>query len=312
MREISSIIQGGSEWDIRDRVSRTLSDSALNRIINGDNLAAKFAAEIAGFSSVWAWIQNRIRTGNFEDINVGDFISFTAGGNTVLAEVAGINTYTRYGSPVESEVGNHIDFISRDCWPDTIQWNLVNYNNGLASMPSPYLVSNVHAFINSLQMAVPNGTGADPATTTVDYRNSGIFALLPAALQNVIVSKVTVLERRYAAGILLTNSNSGDWREIGPLWIPSEIEVYGTTMWGGTEGQNQGWDSYGFQQYPIFAQNMKRVKGNGHNGARHGWWLLTARGGFSIHAAYVGIDGHAGRYFTSNATRRVPVCFRIA
>jgi len=290
----------------------TLALLMADRLYAGQDLAVKFADEIAeSGGDIWAWLRSRTQAGNFTGIHVGDYIQFTAlNGNVIVSEIAGINTYRRYGSPVE--VGNHIDLISRDLWPEAVPWNLVNFNNGLAAMPNPYLTSNVHAFLNALQMAVPNGTGANPATTTVDYRTTGILSQLPAELRNVIVPKVALLERRFTSGVLLTESNSWDWREIGPLWLPSEIEVYGCRQWGSNSSPEAGRSSGGFVQYPIFAENMKRVKGNGHNGARAWWWLLTAHGGFSTFAALVGSSGNASHSSASNAAGRVPVCFRIS
>ena len=312
MQEVSRIIQGGQPRDIKDRKSRALLQTSVNRIHTGEDLALKFAAEIAAFPNVWEWIRARIRVGNFEDINVGDFVEFTAGGNTIVSEVAGINTYTRYGWPSEHEVGNHIDFISRDLWPEPVQWNLVDYNNGLASMPSPYLVSNVYALLNSLQTNVPNGTGANPATVGVDYRTTGILALLPAALRNVIVPKVAIIERRHTAGILLLEDNSWGWYDLGQLWLPSEVEICGTNMWSTTITQHNGRSSSGFVQYPIFAGSMKRIKGAGHNGGRAGWWLCTVAGGWSTRVAIVTGVGAPDTTFATRTGIYVPICFRIA
>jgi len=280
-----------------------------NRIYDGVDLTVKFAAEITEFESPWAWIQNRIQSGNFNGINVNDFIPLVVSDNLMIMDVAGINTYTRYGNP---DLGNHIDFISRDLWHSPVQWNLVNYNNGLAVMPSPWSVSNMYAFLNSLQMTVPNGIGADPATTTVNYTSSGIYSQLPVELRSIIVQKTVPLPRRYSPGVLLHDNNAGDWRDMGFLWLPSEIEVYGTTQWGGTLSPNQGWDSYGYQQYPIFAESMvKRVKGSGSGGARSGWWLSTPASGYSGTITAVGALGAASNPMASNGVFRFPLCFRI-
>ena len=288
-------------------------DSALqqlrnvqNRIYEGVDLTEKFAGEIAGDS--WAWIQSRIRAGNYNGVNVGDFIPFTAAGNTLLAEVAGINTYTRYG---DQEVGNHIDFISRDCWPETMGMNRVNYNNGTTASPSPWLASDLHARLNSLQASVPNSEAANPAMLAVDYRTTGLFNQLPAALRAVIVQKRALLPTRFTAGALLTDDNSWAWQNAGLLWLPSEMEVYGANMWGNLNPVNPGFNVGGFVQYPIFANNMKRVKGAGHGGARATWWLLSARGGASTHFASVTSGGIAYSIGASTALR-VPVCFRVA
>ena len=282
-----------------------------DRIYPGADLTVKFSAAIAAApfnGNVWAWIRARIQSGNYTGIHVGDFIPFTAAGNTIRAEIAGINTYTRYGSP---EVGNHIDFISRDCWPETVQWNLVNFNNGTVVSPNPWLASNVYAWLNSLSMQVPNSAAATPTMQTVNYTTTGVLDKLPQALRDVIVQKRIVLERRFTTGQLLIDSNAGDWANAGLLWLPSEIEVYGTDMWGTNLSPNQGWAGYGYQQYPIFATNMKRVKGAGDGGPRSNWWLCSVGGGTSALACIVGSDGVAYSWSASGANR-APLCFRIA
>ena len=96
----------------------------------GVNLAEKFAAEIAASGGdEWAWIKSRIQAGNFSGIHVADYIPFTTTNNiTMNAVVAGINTYKDYS---DVRVGNHIDFITREMWPDTKMYNPVSWNNGL-------------------------------------------------------------------------------------------------------------------------------------------------------------------------------------
>jgi len=279
-----------------------------NRLYTGKNLAVAFATEIAAFASVWGWIQNRIQSGNFSGLNVGDFIPLTVAGNNFSMEIAGINTYRGYG---DLEVPNHIDFISLELWPGTVRWNPVNYNNGLAAQPTPFLTSEVFAFLNGLQMAVPNGTGADPATMLVDFRATGIFPQLPAELRNVIVQKRWFMPRRFTSGSLLIDTNSWDWRDGGFLWLPDEIEAYGTGIWGGSTVPNQGWDKYGAIQYPIFAGNRKIAKRIANGGSRATWMLATPGGGSSTTACVVGNNGGAHLIPTSDA-RRVPLCFRIA
>ena len=288
-----------------------------NRLYVGVDLSVKFATEITAApfgGNVWAWIRARIRAGNYAGINIGDYIPFTANGNLIRAEVAGINTYTRYGWPAENEVPNHIDFISRDLWPDTIQWNLANFNNGTTVSTTPWLASNIYAWLNSLAMQVPNTAVANPGMANVDYTTTGVLDKLPAALRAVIIQKTALLPRRHTAGQLLTDDNSWDWREMGLLWLPSEIEVYGCGMFGssvntatGSQGVAQG----GFVHYPIFAENMKRVKGAGDGGSRAHWWLCSVRCGTSTNACHVDTNGSANTWHASGALR-APLCFRIA
>ena len=301
------IVDLGSAWS--SHKTNEILEMA-NRLYEGKDLEAHFAGEIESFDgNVWAWVQARIRAGDFQGINVGDFIRFVAGGHTVVAEIAGINTYRRGGLP---EIGNHVDFISRDCWHETVKWNLANFNNGIATMTCPYLTSNVHAFINSLQMDVPNDTVADPATIVVDYRGGGILSRLPAELKDAIVPKATVIEHRYMRGVLLEDSNSWDRHEIGPLWLPSEIEIFGSARWGTVTSGNQGRSQACSVQYPLFALNLTRsIKGDGRGRPRTYWWLRTVYGGLPRRAAIV---GHDGRATNNNTTMNlfVPVCFRIA
>ena len=315
--QIGAVVLDGS--NIQDPATeRTVSDiitentqavTIADRIYPGVDLSAKFTAEIAEFPTVWAWMKSRIQSGNFTGIHVGDYIPFTAGGNAIKAEVAGIDTYYRYG---DVAVDHHIDFISRDCWPETHVWNRANYNNGTTVSPNPWLASELFAWMNAVQMNVPSAATANPAMISANYTTNGLLTKLPVPLQDVIVQKRILLPRRYTAGSLLVEDNAWDWADMGKLWIPSEVEVYGHTVWGSNASPNQGYASGGYVQYPIFAQNMKRIKGAGDGGERSHWWLSSVRGGNSTHAAGVNNIGNASDASASNTSVRVPLCFRIA
>lgn len=283
------------------------AEQIANRRYPGVDLTVKFAGEI-GSTNVWTWIKQRIDAAEmdgYEGLNIHDYIPFVAGGNVIKAEIGGIDTYYNYG---DTAVPHHIDFISRDCWPDTHVFNKVNYNNGTSVSPSPWLASDLYAWLNSLAMQVPNATTANPAMVDVDYSATGVYDKLPAELKAVIVQKRALLPSRYTAGSLLTDDNSWAWADMGKLWIPSEIEVYGCEHWGSKNGYSSG----GFQQYPIFATNMKRVKGAGDGGTRATWWLLSAGGGHSAAFAFVSPHGYGSYNNASDTTIRAPLCFRIA
>lgn len=284
------------------------AEQIANRVYPGIDLTVEYAAEIAVEpynGDVWAWIKARIQAANYTGLHIGDYIPFVAGGNVIKAEIGGIDTYYNYG---DTAVPHHIDFISRDCWPDAHVFNKVNYNNGTSVSPHPWLASDLYAWLNGLAMQVPNSTTADPTMVDVDYSATGVYNKLPAELKTVIVQKRAILPSRYTAGSLLIDDNSWAWADMGKLWVPSEIEVYGCEHWGSKNGYSSG----GFQQYPIFATNMKRVKGAGDGGARAAWWLLSAFGGGSAAFAFVYATGY-GRYrYASFATIRAPLCFRIA
>lgn len=282
-----------------------ISKQIANRIYPGTDLVEKFDNEIWHYSSVWEWIKDRIQSNFFRGINIGDYIPFTAGGNIIKAEVAGIDTYYQYG---DTPVPHHIDFISRDCWPETHAWNKANYNNGTTVSPYPWLASDLYAWLNSLSMQVPSTDTANPALVGVDYIVTGAYDKLPVALKSVIVPKRLLLPQRYSAGSLLTDDNSWGWVDAGKLWTPSEVEVFGMEHWGSKNGYSSG----GFQQYPIFANNMKRIKGAGDGGGRSHWWLLSAYGGSPGSCAIVYTDGGSHHTIASYGGIRVPLCFRIA
>lgn len=298
---------GGANTELAGKAALAAEQTA-DRLYPGADLTIKFAEEIAAApysGNAWAWIKARIQAANFAGLHVGDYIPFVAGGNIIKAEIGGMDTYFNYG---DVATGHHIDFISRDCWPDTHVFNKANYNNGTTVSPHPWLASDLYAWLNSLAMRVPNATTASPAMVAVDYSATGVYDKLPAELKAVIVPKRAWLPSRYTAGSLLTDDNTAAWADIGKLWVPSEIEVYGCEHWGSKNGYSSG----GFQQYPVFSTNMKRIKGAGDGGARANWWLLSALGGYSTYFARVGNNGGGGDSSASNATIRAPLCFRIS
>ena len=293
-----------------DNIARALAGKALNtENINkksdvGQNLTVKFADEIKGYSDEWAWAKARRNAGNYAGMHVNDYIPITCSNGYVLkAQIAGINTYTGYG---DQQVGNHIDFICKELWNDLHVMNKVNYNNGNANSPSPFLASDLNYWLNSMSGNVPNSTSDAAVTTEVDYTAGGVLYYLPDKLKNQIVPKKIMLPSRYAAGQVLTNDNSWAWQSTGKLWIPSEVEVYGAPCWG-----NSGYGMGGFVQYPIFIGNMNRVKKRCSNKDRYTWWLLSAYAGNSTNFAYVAANGCANNNSATRTNIAAPVCFRI-
>lgn len=270
----------------------------------GQALTVKFADEIKGYSDEWAWAKARKNAGNYAGMHVGDYIPITCSNGYVLnAQIAGINTYTGYGDP---QVGNHIDFICKELWNDLHVMNKVNYNNGNANSPSPFLTSDLNYWLNSMSGTVPNDTSDSSVTTEVDYTTDGVLYYLPDKLKNQIVPKRIMLPSRYTAGSVLKSDNSWAWQSTDKLWIPSEVEVYGAPCWG-----NSGYGAGGFVQYPLFACNMNRAKLRCANKDRYGWWLLSALAGNATNFTSVNAYGLANNNSAIAASIAVPVCFRI-
>lgn len=283
--------------DLGDKSNLTTTDkssvvAAVNEVnanYEGVDLTVKFANEIANHSNEWAWIQSRLDNHNVRDLHVSDYIPINIAANggiaaeTHKAEIAGINTYYNTGDSGR-EVGYHIDWITRDCYSETVQFNTGNNNNGTdaGSMQSPFLASNLKSWLD--------GT---------------LYGLLDAKLKAVIKSKRILAPYRYQSGATLTDDNSWGWQDFDKLWVPLETEIFDCLVWS-TKGYGNGQAV----QYPIFANSYEhRIKGAGPGGARAGWWTASANSGNATNVVYVGYGGHSNNNSASN-TYRVPVCFR--
>ena len=260
----------------------------INRImLPGRDLTVVFADEIADYSDEWAWIQARLDAHDVSGLRVGDYIPINIAANggiaaeTHKAEIAGINTYRRTGDSGH-EVGYHIDWITRDCYSGTVQFNTSNNNNGNASNSSPFLASNLKSWLD--------GT---------------LYGLLDAKLKAVIKAKRILAPYRYQSGATLTDDNSWGWQDFDKLWVPLEGEIFDSLVWS-TKGFGNGQAV----QYPIFANSYEhRMKGVGPGGARANWWTASASSGSSTYVVNVGYYGSSD-YGNASYAFCVPVCFR--
>ncbi len=255
-----------------------------NHLYKGRDLTVVFADEIADFEDEWAWIQDRINRDDFSGIRNRDYIPLTLSGGTGETHNMRLNikTYTGTGDS-GYEIPVCVDFISDDCYSETVQWNTSNNNNGNADDDAPYLVSNLYSFCSTL------------------------YSYLPAKVRSHIVQKRTLVEQRYSSGSTLTDSTARKWAYIGYCWVPSEVEVTGFTDVG-----TKLWSTGQGVQYPVFEGGWQnKIKGAGPGGERCTWWTITARGGASAYACSVGSTGNVNNYYASNSYR-VPICFRIA
>lgn len=181
----------------------------------GVDLSVRFATEIAGYSDVWAWVKARVQAENFAGLHVHDYITVTctnAGAYVLKMEIAGINTYKGSGG---IEIPAHIDWISKDCWPDTVQYNLVNFNNGIgcdkftatAGQTSFQLTYRGSAYPSSITSMTVNG-GAD---TSFTYNSAtGIMTYTGSALSAGAIVKAfwTAVDVPFMASNLNAYMNS--------------------------------------------------------------------------------------------------------
>ena len=169
----------------------------------------------------------------------------------------------------------------------------------------PWLASDAYLYVNSLAGHVANGTGLNPAIKRVDYTNEGIYHYLPDWLKAAIIAKQFQLNKRYSTSGVLSDENGSGWANLGKLWLPTEVEVYGCPVWGSKGGNGLG----GSIQYPYFVGNMRRLKKR--NGIRYYWWLLSPYTNTSGWC-YVYDSGNAYYSYSASADWiAAPICFRI-
>ena len=270
-------------------------------VYDGADLTVKFAGEIANATDAWNWIQSRIASGNYGKLHVGDYIPVTCtNGNTFRARIAGINTYTGAG---DSAIGNHIDFISQTLWPTAFKMNLIDMNNGTSTTyPYPWITSNAYYFLNSLSGSVRGGTNANPSSVAVNYTQDGVYVFLPSALKSVIVDKYIALPKRYSTSGKIISDNGWAWVNAGKLWLPSEVELTGSPVWGSSK-----YGAAGFTQYPLFANKVNRTSN------QYAYWTLSAVDGNDSHFVSVNA-GSAGNTSYAPASSQLYgfICFRVA
>ena len=283
MANAKTLVVGGQPLNVIDDTARSNAQTALNNAeynrqgqigkYGGQNIATILAGEI-GSGSVYDALHKRAANGNFAGMRVGDYIdvplvsaSGVAARQSVRFLLAHFDPYYQCG---DSAKGHHIAFIAsapvavaktvtgvaNDSY---LMWNTANTNQGTADVKNPYLNSNLNAWEKLFEACLPEG------------------------LTKYLLTQRVLLEERYSASGALSDSNSWSWQDIGKVWSPSEMEVYGCPVWG-TKGYSVGFDC----QFDLFRDTAHRVNGN-----RCNWWLRSVMGGSSSNVCCVNYLGYA-------------------
>ena len=283
MANAKTLVVGGQSLNVIDDTARSNAQTALNNAeynrqgqigkYGGQSIAAILAGEI-GSGSVYDALHKRAAAGNFAGLRVGDYIDVPlVSASAVTTQqsarflLAHFDPYYQCG---DSAKGHHIAFIAsapvavaktvtgvaNDSY---LMWNTANTNQGTADVKNPYLNSNLKAWEKLFEACLPEG------------------------LTKYLLTQRVLLEERYSASGALSDSNSWSWQDIGKVWSPSEMEVYGCPVWG-TKGYSVGFDC----QFDLFRDTAHRL-----NGTRDAWWLRSVMGGSSSSVCYVSSYGTA-------------------
>jgi phage shock protein A len=290
-----------------------------DRLNEGVNLEEKFALEIGLYDNKYAWLENRKTTGDFTGIHVGDYFYTTMKAGTVAGysiaaqtfkcRIVGINTYKGCG---DTEIGNMF-YINTDEVIDTpIKWNPADNNNGTSNRNNPWLASAIKAILNG-ENNYDTSSGYNKVAHGANASSCGIINLLEDELVAVLKDKRNILDNRYSSSGLLTGGTGWAWADMGKLWLPNEIEVYGCGIRSDRCLTSGFWfPEAGLSiQFPYYANNCgNRVKRNS-SGGRCYWWLSSVASSNTTTVCYVNASGYANSYSAANATFYAPLCFCI-
>ena len=235
----------------------------------------------------WAQLEAKCTNNDFKDLRIGDYKTILlTDGEKVRMQIAGIDTYYKATDVI---IPHHIDWISANCLNGYVVWNTTRNNNGDSTNNSPYMVSNVRKYLIET-----------------------IYPKLPVDVKAVIKNKRNLLESRYSNYDLAKDSIGWTWEDMGPIWLPSECEVFGTVIWG-----TKGYSQCQAVQYPLFANScMLRVKNqremDENQIIRGNWWLSTVESGNSTHCCCVASNGIPISQAADQPAIGIPLCFRIS
>ncbi|MDO4290274.1 MAG: DUF6273 domain-containing protein [Eggerthellaceae bacterium] len=248
-----------------------------------------FASEVS-FTSVPTWLAQRIAAadeGGYDDLDVGDYTKIqllNPAGSEMIYQLGGFDHYTGVGDG--DKINPHmLTMVPAVVYPDTVQFNPTNNNNGTATEKIPWRASALFAWCN------------------------GTFkGYLPQEWREKLLNVRLYMHIRQSGSGGLTADNGGEWNYLGEIWVPDEIEVWGSVRLGSPQnGATLIADTS--RQLPIFENGRTVIRC--HNGIRSNWWDRTASAGHATSACLVSIDGDASYTYASNTTLRVLPCFHM-
>ena len=258
-------------------------------------------------SNFWDWINQEYiigegtlnNDGKSDFIKVGDSINIDCGthGNYYVY-VIGINTYngTWYDNLSEGN-GRTIDFMFARPWDVNKGYNLVGFSHG-ASLSGDvhydyWTTSDLYLYLNSLNGRRLDST--DPGSSNwSDYSADGVFYNLPSALKSVLANKYLKIAKRYISSTTSTTDDNGEIDvNIGKIWLPTEVELKGTRIYGSS------YSACGSKQYEFFKYSNFIPT-----------WTLTSPDNQNTQQCYSDTNGIIGK--TANSTQPFRPCFSVA
>ena len=292
MADISQEVINGTTYTMKDTSARATAAAVTTQeeydrqqaanCYAGQSLITLLGA--SSFDDCISKLHARASAANFSGLRVGDYIDVACGDyGTRRFCIADFDPYYNMG---DTAMGHHICFVdnapvsipssdTHACKTGTnLMWNTTATNQGTADEASPYLASGLH-----------------------DWEINNFLPSFPTSLKNVMIERREWLETRYTAGQSLTASPGAAWKSLGKIWSFSEMEVYGTVVWG-TPGY-----TVGISRQLEYFKNIK----NQLTGGRVPWWLRSVSGSSASHVCNVNSLGTAN-YLSATHTHPRPRC----
>lgn len=185
-------------------------------LYSGQSIQSKFNSEI-GSDHIANWLSSRVSQGNFEGLHIGDWVDIACTDNVTRRYViAAIDPYYQTGSDTD-KMGHHLVMVPADGWTlsssldgsycvntNRIMWDTKSTNNGTSTETCPYMASSLHKW--EIEVALKR---------------------FPQEWQDVMINRLSFMETRYSASATLSEPNGATWANLGKLWTPSVVEIYG-------------------------------------------------------------------------------------
>lgn len=260
-------------------------------------------------SDFWTWLNQEYiigesvfnNDGKPDFIRVGDTISIDCGSHGIyMLKVIGINTYkdTYYNDLSESN-GRTIDFMFARAWDVNRYYNNTAISHGgvyNSNVKYDYWTSSdLYAYCNSLANERVLGTATSPIMAdTRNYGTDGVFYNLPSELKSVITPKYLTVAKRYTDNATLVSNDNGTTEiNVGKIWLPTEVELKGTKIYGSS------YSACGSKQYEFFRSNNFISS-----------WLLTSPDGQHANQCYSDTNGVIS--LAANTAKAFRPCFSVA
>lgn len=289
--------------------------------ISGNNLEEVFNGQFGlgtNYANIWALLKAKINSGDYSQIRVGDYVTLKYNNIEYNATVAGINFYTGMRQPtltgsVVRYIKKHIDFICDRLWEGYANDGLKgkqkisqstydrnpNWPKGSSGIsPSDYSEyldrwtnSYLYGFLNKAKYWYITSGNMNLNSENFTTGNSPLELL---GLKNIVSDKYGYIDKYDNTGTY--------WINFGKLWLPTELEITGQTIFGAESSCCSG-------QYPLF-QYKRGFFSNNSDVTDYFYTLTKVRDNTS---KYVAINRFnlSPQQMQGYTYLNFPICFRI-